>query len=206
MSNKKKADCTPEEWQAYLERQRAKRAKQRARGHRPPSMQPEVLNRRRKEWVERHRDTDRYRFQETQRLRRAREKDPEGYRAKKREWKRRNPDKVRAWQQRYRARKAQGIIAPARPAMTGERVWQLTLQALRGKYDEPNRMDIAGEAMLAFLEGDAKNIKDAVALGMKRHWKLFSKFATRSLDAEIAEGLRLIDLIAENAPRAGYAA
>ncbi len=60
--------------------------------------------------------------------------------------------------------------------------------------------------MVAFLEGDALNIKDAVALGMKRHWRMFSKFTTRSLDAEIAEGLRLIDLIADDAPRAGYTA
>lgn len=206
MPAKRKAECTPEEWQRYLEKQRLKRARQRESGHRPPSMQPEVLNQRRKEWLDRNKGTDRYRFLISEKIRRIKERDPEAYRAKQSEWRRNNAEKVSASRARYAERKAAGLVGPSKEPMTGERLYHLTMTALKGRYDEPSRMDIAGEAMLAFLEGDAPNIKDAVALGMKRHWRMFSKFATRSLDAEIAEGLRLIDLIADDAPRVGYAA
>lgn len=79
--------------------------------------------------------------------------------------------------------------------VTGDQLFNTVMKALDGKYDMDTRMDIASETLLAFMSGEVSTIKEAVALGMKRHWKMFSKFTTRSLDAEIADGLRLIDLI-----------
>ncbi|WP_313350246.1 hypothetical protein [Paracoccus sp. (in: a-proteobacteria)] len=210
MACKRKADCTPEEWAERLRKQNEKRRARKAAGKRYPSEAPEVLNARARERRQRVKGTERYKFQQSQRVARAKARDPVGFLEKKREWRRqwrvKNPGKMREYNQDYNRRRKAGLVAAKPEPMTGERVWQLTLDALRGKYDEPTRMDIAGEAMVAFLEGDALNIKDAVALGMKRHWRMFSKFTTRSLDAEIAEGLRLIDMIADDAPRAGYAA
>lgn len=202
MACKRKADCTPEEWAEQLRKQNEKRRARKAAGKCYPSEAPEARKAVLKAHYDRVKGTERYKFQ----CAKWREAAGSAAKERKRLHRKENRAKNNEYNRRYWARKKAGLVAAKPEPMTGERVWQLTLEALRGKYDEPNRMDIASEAMVAFLEGDALNIKDAVALGMKRHWRMFSKFTTRSLDAEIAEGLRLIDMIADDAPRAGYAA
>ncbi len=68
------------------------------------------------------------------------------------------------------------------------------------------REDIASEAMVLMLAGDCDDPAEAVKLGRTNLNRATSSYGMISLDAEVTEGLRMIDMIADNAPRAGYAA
>lgn len=122
----------------------------------------------------------------------------------------RDPD----WQARKDSKKAEAIRAdPARMALAQAR-WARArdkrklrqprtaaeaMAALRRAVPGtgPDREDILAEAFLALMEGRAKDVPGAIALGRKAHWRLFSRFATLSLDEPIGDGsLRRIDLLA----------
>lgn len=83
-----------------------------------------------------------------------------------------------------------------RRSVTTDQMYRDVMVAIPAKYHIDTREDIATEAIILMLDGTATNAAEAVALGIKQHFRLFSKFNTISLDEDRGDGFRLIDRIA----------
>ncbi|MCL4069016.1 hypothetical protein M3484_20880 [Pseudomonas sp. GX19020] len=58
-----------------------------------------------------------------------------------------------------------------------------------------SRDDIASEAMIALLTGEAATPAEAVKIGRKAHYRVFSQFGTVSMDAVMPSGFTLHDVL-----------
>lgn len=206
MATKRKADCTPEEWAALLARNRAYCAKKKTRD---PDKQRENCKR----YMERIRADPERLEKYRARQRRYREENQEKIAAKKRRCYHRNPEKYRAYYRKWRALKAASMasepgsgLAELRARVKSEAIYAQIWALLPDQMSVEWREDIASEAMVLMLAGDCDDPAEAVKLGRTNLNRATSSYGMISLDAEVTEGLRMIDMIADDAPRAGYAA
>ncbi len=185
MSHKRKADCTSEEWQAHRDRDRERRAKK-------PESHREAQRRYRAKNPEHVREIER-RSRDAARLSMSQE-EIEAFRAKRREYcaaRFAASSTLREKKRAYNA-KARRI---ARFRKNAAQVYQQLLKLLGA--GNPNRYDIASEALIFLLEGKAADIASALVLGRKEHFRKFSRFGQPvSLDQPLQGGQTLHDLVA----------
>lgn len=165
---KRKADCTPEEWERFRARRREWERKKRKED-------PEWEKRRREQALKNNPD---YKQERNRRKYERILADPEKHArrlaiVRKSEAKRRMRQRVQKNPKKYlrQIRKELGGI---------------------GAHTE----DMVSETLLILLEGKASTVEDAVSMGKRNHWQLFSTYRTLSLDTSIsgeAGGERFID-------------
>lgn len=73
-------------------------------------------------------------------------------------------------------------VAHIRAAVMSDAIYRAVWAALAGIKSYDLREEIASEAVILLLDGTVSCPKEAARLGAKRHWSLFSKFDTISLD------------------------
>ncbi|REF69610.1 hypothetical protein BDD41_2320 [Paracoccus versutus] len=203
MATKRKADCTPEEWAAILERNRAYCA----------TRDPEKRREAYKRYMEKLRANPELMEKHRARQKRYRENNREKINATKRRCRQRNPEHYRAYYRKWHALNAASKapepgsgLAELRAKVRTETIYAQIWALLPDKMSVEWREDIASEAMVLMLAGDCDDPAEAVKLGRTNLNRATSSYGMISLDAEVTEGLRMIDMIADNAPRAGYAA
>ncbi len=201
MATKRKADCTPEEWERRRELHHEQYKRQMERIRADPERMEKLRERQR-----RYREKNREKIAATKR--RCRQRNPEKYRAHYRKWYELNGRKWYA-QNRHVASKVPepglglaDMRARVRTEATYAQIWALLPDQMSVEWRE----DIASEAMVLMLAGDCDDPAEAVKLGRSNLNRATSSYGTISLDAEISEGRRMIDMIADDVPRAGYAA
>lgn len=171
----RKATCSPEVWAAHLAYMRERQAI-----YRPKN-------------PEKRREHDR----EYQRRRYLKTKaDPEKL-ALRRQWEAERRRKARV------AAKASTPLAPIRTSLEAamtDTAFRSIWDAMPGAWPLAAREDIASEAMILLLEGAAASPAEAVKLGSRRHWSLFTRFGSVSLDEPVREGLTRLDLLAADEP------
>lgn len=165
---KRKADCTPEEWDRFRARRREWEKKKRKED-------PEWEKRRRERALENNPEY----MQERNRRKYDRIlADPEKHArrlaiVRKSEAKRRMRERVR--------RKPETYIREIRKTLRGT---------------GPDTDDIVAEAIMALLDGRAATLPEAIEAGRKAHFRQFSRYTTLSLDMTISgdpSGDRYVD-------------
>lgn len=183
MSYKRKSDCTPEEWARYLERNRPRHAARYVR----EMATPEGREKRRAESSASYFRTKNDPVRREKYLKRQLLKDQ----------RRRKLAKLFRPEKCVQVGAADPLGSMRAKAFTIPAFDQI-IKAMPAKWSMDFKEEIATEAMILLLDRTATTVSEAVKLGLKTHNRLYDRFKTVSIDAENADGLRIIDTIASD--------
>ncbi|MDH2325980.1 hypothetical protein QCN27_03775 [Cereibacter sp. SYSU M97828] len=212
MALKKKADCTPEEWEEVRAKRRQKSAAYRAKY---PERYREANARKNREWRKKNpaaakAATKRYEDAHPEAVAAGRARRRYGNMApeavakrqeQRRAWKLANPDRVAHHKFMARLRQADRD-AKGKRAVNREVTALMTVvrQSLPSTLPRQVMEDAQGEAILLIMSGDCIDPKQAARKALQLYWRQYTKFGVVSLDEPIPgfDGLRRIDTIPAN--------
>lgn len=220
MATKRKADYTPEEWEARKAYNRRKSMEFYRRKVASIPNYARDLSRKRMDKI--YADPDRHKkFLETERerIRKKKENNPNYARDKARKTKARiyaDPvlyAKWLAWNREYYRRKhgsakieQDDCAAQMRKGLRDDVLYSSVWACLPERLQIDIKEDIASEAIVLILTGEASTPAEAVKMGRKALNRATSSFGTISLDQPRYDGRSWHDTLTDDAPRAGYAA
>lgn len=183
MAYKCKADCTPEEWARYLAGRRPRHAARYAKQMATPEGQEQKRAESRASYARTQADPERRaRYLARQKLKDQRR---------------------RMLARLFRPGKAAAVasadpLAAIRAKAFTIPAFDQIIKAMPEKWSMDFKEEIATEAMILLLDRTASTVSEAVKLGLKAHNRLYDRFKTVSIDAEQADGFRIIDNIASD--------
>lgn len=197
---KRKSECTPEEWAAYLQKQREWQT-----NNRKPLTQEQIEARRKASRLWRAKNADKVRQSDNAWRARNREQ----VRAKNRLWRKKNQNHVRLYNAEYWRRRKAGLatslpiaqkvhhdpVAALRAALLKVPDYRNVWDAIHIKNTD-RREDIASEAIVILLENPGLPVPEAVSIARRTLNRAIGSLGMISLDQPRLSGQSWHDILA----------